>query len=63
MGRSSDSVKNPSAALHCALRHCGVLKIRLTPQGLRALHLELFTKPLVERLTSPPGRGETKGET
>jgi len=39
-------VKSPSAALRCILRHCGVpKKVRLIPQDLRALHMELFTKP------------------
>ena len=37
--------KGPSAALRCALRRCGVLFVRLTPQGLRALHLDLFERP------------------
>jgi hypothetical protein len=35
----------PSAALRFALRHCGVLFVRLIPQDLRALHLDPFEHP------------------
>ena len=38
-------VKSPTSALRCILRHCSVLKVRLIPQDLRALNLELFTLP------------------
>jgi hypothetical protein len=38
-------VKNPSAALRCNFVVAAHPKVRLTPQFLRALHLELFTKP------------------
>jgi hypothetical protein len=31
--------------LRYILRHCGVGKLRLIPQNLRALHLELFSLP------------------
>jgi hypothetical protein len=31
--------------LRCILRHCDVLSVRLIPQDLRALNLELFTLP------------------
>ena len=31
------------AVLRCILRHCSVLYVRLIPQDLRALNLELFT--------------------
>jgi hypothetical protein len=37
--------KSPSAALRFIFRRCDVPKVRLTPQDLRALHLELFTLP------------------
>jgi len=40
------SLKTPSAALRCILRHCGVpKKVRLIPQDLRALHMGPLTKP------------------
>jgi hypothetical protein len=38
-------VKSPSAALRCNFVVAAHQKVRLTPQFLRALHLELFTKP------------------
>jgi hypothetical protein len=38
-------VKSPSAALRCNFVAAAHLFVRLTPQFLRALHLELFTKP------------------
>ncbi|MFH1930606.1 MAG: hypothetical protein ABIN18_03325 [Pseudomonadota bacterium] len=38
------SVKTPSTALLCTLNHCGVLHVRLIPQALRALYLELLRK-------------------
>ena len=31
--------------LRCILRHCDVLSVRLIPQDLRALNLELFILP------------------
>jgi hypothetical protein len=38
-------VKSPSAALRCNFVIAAYPLVRLTPQFLRALHLELFTKP------------------
>jgi hypothetical protein len=38
-------VKSPSAALHFNFVAAAHLQVRLTPQFLRALHLEFFTKP------------------
>jgi hypothetical protein len=38
-------VKGPSAALRFNFAVAAHLKVRLTPQFLRALHLEPFTKP------------------
>jgi hypothetical protein len=38
-------VKNPSAALRFNFVVAAYLFVRFTPQFLRALHLELFTKP------------------
>jgi len=38
-------VKSPISALRCILRHCDVPYVRLIPQNLRALNLELFTLP------------------
>jgi hypothetical protein len=38
-------VKSPSAALRFNLVVAAHLEVRLTPQFLRAWHLELFTKP------------------
>ena len=38
-------VKSPTSALRFILRHCSVLKVRLIPQDLRALNLDLLTKP------------------
>jgi hypothetical protein len=38
-------VKSPTSALRYILRHCSVLKVRLIPQDLSALNLDLFTKP------------------
>jgi hypothetical protein len=32
--------------LRCILRHCGVRKVRLIPQDLRALHLSIFEQPV-----------------
>jgi hypothetical protein len=40
-------VKSPSAALRFIFRHCDVLSVRLIPQDLRALHLELSTVPSI----------------
>ena len=37
-------VKSPSAALRFTFVVAAYLKVRFTPQVLRALHLELFTK-------------------
>jgi hypothetical protein len=39
-------VKSPSAALRFNFVVAAHLVVRLIPQFLRALHLELFTKPL-----------------
>jgi hypothetical protein len=38
-------VKSPSAALRCNFVVAAHLEVRLVSQFLRALHLELFTKP------------------
>ncbi len=38
-------VKSPTSVLRCILRHCSVRKVRLVPQDLRALNLELFALP------------------
>ena len=38
-----DFVGSPTSVLRCTLRHRDVLSVRLTPQELRALNLELFT--------------------
>jgi hypothetical protein len=38
-------VKSPSAALRFNFVVAAHLEVRFTPQFLRALHLELFTKP------------------
>jgi hypothetical protein len=38
-------VKRPAAALRFNLVGQRTLSVRFTPQFLRALHLELFTKP------------------
>ncbi len=43
-------VKSPSAALRFNFVVAAHLLVRLTPQFLRALHLELFTKPSFRRL-------------
>jgi hypothetical protein len=40
-----DFVKNPSAALRFTFVVAAYLQVRLPPQFLCALHLELFTKP------------------
>ena len=40
-----DFVKSPTSVLRCILRHYDVLSVRLIPQDLRALNLELFTLP------------------
>jgi len=40
-----DFVKSPTSALRYILRHCSVLHVRLIPQDLRALNLDLFAKP------------------
>jgi hypothetical protein len=37
--------KSPSAVLRVIFRHYDVPEVRLTPQDLRALHLELFALP------------------
>jgi len=42
---SDGLVKSPSAALRGNFVFAAHLLVRLTPQFLRALHLELFTKP------------------
>jgi len=42
---SDGFVKSPSAALRFNLVVAAHLLVRLTPQFLRAWHLELFTKP------------------
>jgi hypothetical protein len=39
--------KSPSAAFRFMSRHYDVLKVRLIPKHLRALHLELFAVPSV----------------
>jgi hypothetical protein len=45
-GKTLDGlVKSPSAALRFNFVVAAHLEVRLTPQFLRALHLELFTKP------------------
>jgi hypothetical protein len=38
-------VKSPSAALRFTFVVAAYHKVRLTPQALRALHMELFTLP------------------
>jgi len=43
-------VKSPSAALRFIFVVAAHLKVRLTSQVLRALHLELFTEPSLWRL-------------
>ncbi len=44
-------VKSPYAALRCTLRHCGVPKVRLIPQNLRALPMDfLRNRPLCDFL-------------
>jgi hypothetical protein len=45
MNKFDGFVKSPSAVLRCIFRRCDVPYVRLTPQDLRALHLELFTLP------------------
>jgi len=40
-------VKSPSAALRCNFVVAAHLSVRLTPQFLSALHLELFSQPSV----------------
>jgi hypothetical protein len=48
MGRKmTASLKDPDAALRCILRPCGVRRVRLSPQSLRALPADLLTKPSV----------------
>ena len=42
---NDDFVKSPNSALLCTLRHFSVLSVRLIPQDLRALNLELFALP------------------
>jgi len=42
---SDGLVKSPSAAFRCNFVVAAHLSVRLTPQFLRALHLELFTRP------------------
>jgi hypothetical protein len=41
-------VKSPSAALRFNFVVAAYLQVRLTPQFLRALQLELFTKPPIQ---------------
>jgi hypothetical protein len=43
-------VKSPSAALRFNFVVAAYLYVRFTPQFLRALHLELFTKPSLAAL-------------
>jgi len=43
-------VKNPSAALRFKFVVAAYLHVRFTPHFLRALHLELFTKPSFQLL-------------
>jgi len=45
LDESDGFVKSPSAALHFTFVVAAHLKVRLTPQFLCAVHLELFTKP------------------
>jgi len=45
MANDEGFVKSPSAALRGNFVVSAHLEVRLTPQFLRALHLELFTKP------------------
>jgi len=42
--------KSPDAALRSILRPCGVRQVRLSPQALRALPADLFTKPSIMAL-------------
>jgi len=42
---NDDFVKSPSAALCCNFVVAAHRYVRLTPQFLRALHLELLAKP------------------
>jgi hypothetical protein len=44
-GEADGLVKSPSAALRFNFVVAAHRNVRLTPQFLRALHLELFTKP------------------
>jgi hypothetical protein len=44
-GKIDDFAKSPTSALHCILRQFNVRKVRLIPQDLRALNLELFSLP------------------
>ena len=46
-GKNSDFVKSPSAALRFNFVVAAYWFVRFTPQFLRALHMELFTKSLV----------------
>ena len=39
--------KSPFAAFRCVFLHCDVLEVRLIPQNLRTLHLELFAVPSI----------------
>jgi hypothetical protein len=43
--KSDGFAKSPSAALRFNFVPAAHMGVRLTPQFLRALHLELFTKP------------------
>ena len=44
-------VKSPDASLHFILRHCGVRKVRLFPQDLRALPANfLQSRPIFDFL-------------
>ncbi len=40
-------VKSSYAALRCTLRHCGVQKVRLIPQYLRALPMNFLQNRLI----------------
>jgi hypothetical protein len=61
-------VKSPSAALRFTFVVAAHLKVRFTSQILRALHLELFTKPSFMNLLfssfkiSAPGYKEVSGK-
>jgi hypothetical protein len=38
-------INSPTSVLRRTLRHCDVLSVRLIPQDLHALNLDLFTLP------------------